>query len=283
MARPALRVMRNGPHLVYTEHNSWDCYGAATRYSNACTFPLDDAQFAVSNAARESVPAPLRKRVEVLTHGIDTGPLRSSVRDRIETRKSLGIGEDEFVITNLAHLRAEKAQDDLLHAAAQLVDSHPEVVLLSVGHGPRDEELERLHQRLGLGDRFRFLGFRDDAADILAASDVFCLSSRQEGLPVAFMEASALGVPTVSTRVGGIPDHIEDRESGLLVTPGDVEGLSDALARIADDAELRSRLGSAALGHSQVFDARLAVRRQEQVYVELCNAASRASLAAGTD
>ncbi|MFV0405669.1 MAG: glycosyltransferase [Propioniciclava sp.] len=269
MARGPLRLMKGGPSLVYTEHNTWDCYSPATRAANAVTFGLDHAQFAVSEDALASVPRLLRGRAEVLTHGIDLEGLRAEVGDPGQTRVRLGIAPGQVVVTNLAHLRAEKAQEDLLRAAADVITDHPEVVFLSVGHGPRREELERLHSNLGLGEQFRFLGFRDDAAAILGASDVFCISSRQEGRPLALMESMALGLPTVSTRAGGIPDHVVDGESGILVEPGDVAGLSRALKRVVSDAALRSRLGRAAAHHAEVFDARVAVEHQETVYARL--------------
>lgn len=270
LSRPLLRAMPGGPKLVYTEHNTWDCYGAPTRLANAATYVLDHAQFAVSNDARQSVPKLLRGRVEVLTHGVDLEALRSSAGERAETRRRLGIGAEEVVITNLAHLRAEKDQDVLLEASSQLFREHAGCRVLVVGHGPRRPELVALRDRLGLGDRFTFLGFRPDAAEILAASDVFCLSSSQEGLPVAFMEAAALGLPTVATRVGGLPDHIQQDVSGILVPPRDPRALAAALGTLVADASLRERMGAAALAGSEVFDAGGAIRRQEDTYDFLC-------------
>ncbi|MGB3673088.1 MAG: glycosyltransferase [Candidatus Nanopelagicales bacterium] len=269
MSRIALRTLRNGPSMVYTEHNTWDCYRPTTRVLNAVTYPLDEAQFAVSASVRESVPRVLRRGLEPLTHGIDLVEVRLAARRRADIRASLGVGPDDVVVANVAHLRNEKAQDTLMAAAAQLAGRFDYVTFLSVGHGPMDHDLRALHERLGLGDRFRFLGFREDALSVLAGSDVFCLSSRQEGLPVAFMEASALGVPTVATSVGGLPEHIDHGRSGLLATPNDPADLAAALGRVIADSALRQRLGAAASTHSEVFDARLAVRRQEAVYQQL--------------
>ena len=277
LSRPVLRALRHGPRLVYTEHNSWDCYGVATRLANAATYPLDHAEFVVSAAARESVPTFLRRRVEVLTHGIDLEAVRSAGTDPLGVRYSLGISSDEIVITNVAHLRREKAHEVLLGATATLLETHPEVVVLSLGHGPREVELKNMAATLGLGDRFRFLGFREDALAILGASDVFCLSSHQEGLPVAFMEASALGLPTVATRVGGLPDHILDGSSGLLVAPDDPGALSVALARLVADRAFREQMGNAAAEQAGKFDARFAVKRQEAVYGRLCGRIAKGS------
>lgn len=270
MARPALRLLRGGPRLVYTEHNTWDCYSAPTRVLNAVTYPVDQHTFAVSQDAKDSVPARLRPRVEVLTHGIDLEALRTCPADRDRTRAMLGIGADQAVVLNVAHLRTEKGHEVLLGAAQRLAQRDAKAVILAVGHGPRHDELVALADRLGVADRVRFLGFRDDVPDLLAAADVFCLSSHQEGLPVAFMEACALGLPSVVTAVGGLVDHVVTDRTGVLVPPGDPDAVAEALVRLVDDAELRRDLGGAAAAHAEVFDARVAVRRQEAVYASLC-------------
>ncbi len=271
LARPALRLRhpRRRPRLVYTEHNTWDCYGRATRLANLVTFPLDDAQFAVSAAAASSPPGPLAKRVEVLTHGIDLTQVRAARGRRDGLRQELGVDPGTVVVLTVANLRTEKAYDVLLAAAARVLERHHDVVFLSVGQGPMMEPMRALHHTLGLGERFRFLGFRDDVAGLLAASDVFCLASRQEGLPVAFMEAAALGVPAVVTAVGGLPDAVVDGESGLLVAPEDPERLADALGTVIDDTGLRGRLAAGAAVAGDRFDARAAIRRQEAVYAKL--------------
>ena len=173
------------------------------------------------------------------------------------------------MITTVANLRTEKGYDVLLSAARLVLERSDEVVFLSVGQGPLEQELLRRHDELGLGDRFRFLGFSEHALGLLAASDVFCLGSRQEGLPLAFMEATALGLPVVVTAVGGLPQFVEDGVNGLLVEPERPDRLATALTRVVDDTDLRTRLaaGSRALGER--FDARRAVERQEAVYGEL--------------
>jgi glycosyltransferase involved in cell wall biosynthesis len=269
LARPLVRAMP-GVRVVYTEHNTWDCYGRVTRAANAATYVLDNSTFAVSADARDSVPRWLRGRVEVLTHGIDLAAVRTHLGDRSEARRALGFGDGEVVVATVAHLRREKGYEVLLAAAEEVLRRHPEARFLSIGHGPLADELAGRHQSLGLGDRFRFLGFRPDVLSLLAASDVFCLSSHQEGLPVAFMEASALGRPAVVTAVGGLVDHVIDGRSGLLVPPGDPAALADALSRVVGDAGLREQLAHGALAGSDGFDAIRAVERQEAVYSELC-------------
>ena len=269
IARPALRSMRHRPAIVYTEHNSWGCYSLPTRLANAATYLLDDAQLAVSAAAAQSAVGPLKRRVEVLIHGIDIDSVARRTSRRDAKRAELGVGSDTIVVITVANLRHEKAYDVLLKAAAQASANRPDLRFLSVGQGPLASEMKERCIRLGLGDRFRFLGFRDDVHDLLAAADVFCLASRQEGVPVALMEAYALGLPVVATRVGGLPDVVEDGRSGLLVAPEDPGALADAIVAVATDAGRRTRMGRRASELAGQFDSRVSVRRLEAVYEEV--------------
>jgi len=266
MARPVLRTMRPRPALVYTEHNSWDCYGTATRTLNLLTYPLDDCQLAVSAAAAASPPARLARRVEVLVHGIDLEAVRAHAASRSRARAELGLGAEDLAVVAVANLRVEKAYDVMLDAAARVVARSPRVRFLSVGQGPLQDELTARHRELGLGDRFRFLGFRDDVADVLAAADVFLLSSRQEGLPLSYMESAALGVPAVVTAVGGLPDVV-GADCGIVVPPEDPAALADAVLRLADDPTLLAELAAGAAAGADRFDARRAVAHQEACYL----------------
>ena len=266
MARPALRSMRHRPAVVYTEHNSWDCYKVATRFANAVTYALDDADLAVSAAAARSVVGRLKRNVEVLTHGIDVRSVAGRRAERTAKRAELGIGPDKIVVITVANLRHEKGYDVLLDAAVQAATKRPDLLFLSVGQGHLASEMEERRGRLGLGDQFRFLGFRDDVHALLAAADVFCLASRNEGLPVALMEAYAVGLPVVTTSVGGLPEVVEDGGSGVLVDPDDPGALADAIVALAADEPRRRRLGCRAAELARRFDSRVAVRRIEAVY-----------------
>lgn len=266
LARVALRTMRHRPRLVYTEHATWDCYRWPTRAANALTYPLDDGTVAVSDEVRRSVPGVLRGRVRAVTHGIDPDALRNRPEDRDAVRAELGAPPGTVVVLTVAHLRREKAHEVLVEAAAGVLRRHPDVLFVLAGHGPRRAELEELVERLGLGGQVRLLGYRSDVDRLLAAADVFCLSSRQEGLPLAYMEAATVGLPTVATRVGGLAEHVRHGEDGLLVPPEDPAALADAIGQLVADAGLRERMGAAAARSSGGFDVRAAVRELEAAY-----------------
>ncbi|MFM7068941.1 MAG: glycosyltransferase [Actinomycetes bacterium] len=266
LARPLLRTLSPRPRMLYTEHNSWDCYGRATRMANACTYVLDDLHVAVSTEAVQSVPRALRGGLAPMVHGIDLDAVRSHAARRDAVRADLGLSPDDVVVIVVANLRTEKAYDVLLPAAQQVLSALPSAVFLSVGQGPLASEMAELHRTLGLGDRFRFLGFRSDVADLLAAADVFSLSSRHEGLPVSLMEATALGLPVVATRVGGLGDVLTDGLDALLVPAEQPDALADAYRRVIADPDLRNHLSQGSAQLAAKFDARVVAARWEALY-----------------
>jgi glycosyltransferase involved in cell wall biosynthesis len=114
-----------------------------------------------------------------------------------------------------------------------------------------------------------FAGHRTDVPDVLGALDVFCISSLYEGTPLALFEAMAAGRPIVSTAVDGCREILEDGSNGLLVPPGDAEGLAVALDRVLADAILREDLGRQALEDSRRYDVQTCVEHMEALYDEL--------------
>ncbi len=131
-------------------------------------------------------------------------------------------------------------------AALALPEAPRDLILHVVGDGPERPSLEREAARLGLADRVLFHGFRRDARDWLAHLDALLMPSRHEGLPLALLEAMALGTPVVASRVGGLAEVLRDGETGLLVPPGDPAALLAAWRRLAADPALARRIGDAA-------------------------------------
>jgi glycosyltransferase involved in cell wall biosynthesis len=272
--------------VVYTEHNLWGRYHPATWAANLVTFPRNDHVFAVSETVRQSIryPGPLRRLpmppVETLHHGLDPAALPPPFhrgagheppgppgRDGI--RAELGIPEDAPVVGHVGNFKAAKDHATLLRAAALLRQAVPSVRFVLVGQGPLEAETRRLAGQLGLGQTVVFAGFRTDATRLMAGFDAFALSSTYEGLPIALIEAMAVGCPAVVTRVGGTPEVVADGVNGYLVPPRDPAALAAGLARLLGDRALRDGLGAAAAARAQDFDIRKAVRRMEQVYARL--------------
>lgn len=257
------------PLMVSTEHNVWSDYPVLTRALNALTTRLDDGHVAVSERVRQSMASPLRNRVDVVLHGIPLESVRVHRSLRDEVRRELGLAEDDVVVGTVANLRAQKGYPDLLEAARRLLGDRLPVRFLAVGQGPIEEELRRLHAALGLGDRFRFLGYREDAVHLLAGCDLFVLASRHEGGPLAVLEALAMGLPVVATTVGVVPDVVTDGVEGILVPPRRPDLLADALERLVLDTGRRAAMSAAALRRADDLDVVSTVRHLEELYRRL--------------
>jgi glycosyltransferase involved in cell wall biosynthesis len=187
-----------------------------------------------------------------------------------DVRGELAIPPDAQVVGAVAVLRPEKALDVLVAAAALLTAEFPHLRILIAGGGPEEARLRALVRELGLDETVVLLGLRRDVADVLAAVDVVALSSDREGTPLAVMEAMAAAKPVVATRVGGIPDLIEDGVHGLLVAPRDPSALAGALGRLLRDGQLRKELGRRGQERQRrEFDVGVAVQRVEAIYEEL--------------
>ncbi|MFI6849224.1 glycosyltransferase [Kitasatospora sp. NBC_00085] len=260
------------PRLVHTEHNVWERYRPATRWANALTYRRNDAVIAVSHAVERTIPAERRRPgdwVHVVHHGPDLAGAPGGPAARAAARTELGLPKDAFVVGTVGNLTPKKDQATLLAAHAALRRRHPQARLVLVGAGPLDGQLRSRAAELGVADSVLFAGSRSDVPLLLPGLDVFTLSSRQEGLPVALMEAMTTGLPSVVTRVGGMPEVLDDGGQGLLVEPGDPTALAGALTRLAGDPELRDRLGAAARERAKRFDVAGAQRAVEAVYEQV--------------
>ena len=270
VARLAARTMRGKrPKVVTTEHNAWGTFGRPTRWLNRVTSRWDDAVVAVSDEARQSMRGRVAKRAATLTHGIDVANARSFAGQRQAVRTELGIGPDEFVIGTVANFRVQKDYPNLLRAARALIDRQVAARFVIVGQGPLEAETRALADELGLADRIVFTGFRPDAVRVMSSFDVFTLASSWEGLPVALMEALALGLPVVATEVGGISEAMHDQVDALLVPPSDAGALADAWQVLADDPNQRRRLADAAWARADEFGVARTQDAIQQIYAEL--------------
>jgi glycosyltransferase involved in cell wall biosynthesis len=164
-------------------------------------------------------------------------------------------------------LRQQKGLPGLLEAFAR-VPAPAELCL--VGDGPERALLERRARDLGIAERVRFAGLVDDPSPYYARAGAFVMPSWAEGLSNALLEAMAFGLPVVATRIGGNVDLVEDGVNGLLVEPGDPDGLASALARVLGDEALAGRLGAAA--RRTVLDGYTMERAAER-YLDLYRAA----------
>jgi glycosyltransferase involved in cell wall biosynthesis len=177
-------------------------------------------------------------RARTIMNAVEPRPLRSVA----EVRSEFGADGVPLLVT-VGRYVAEKNQSLLLEALARI---EPTPRALVVGYGPRMDELRDRAAALGIDHAVTVTGERNDAQDLIAAADVFVLSSISEALPVVLIEAMSLGTPVVATGVGGVGDVIADGRTGLLVPSGSAEALAGAIRRVLDDGELARRLADEA-------------------------------------
>lgn len=204
------------------------------------------------------------EKIEVVYNAVDAE--RAAVPAPPGLREQLGGSETRPLVLTPARLSDQKGHPVLLEAIAEV----PNALFLFAGEGPERGALEARADELGVADRVRFLGRREDIPQLLAACDVFALPSLYEGSSLAVLEAMAAGIPVVSSAIGGTEELIDDGRSGLLVPPGDAKALAAALRKVLEGPELRQAL--AARAHERV-DAGLRreqnAERVDAVYREL--------------
>jgi glycosyltransferase involved in cell wall biosynthesis len=205
------------------------------------------ALIAVSPQVRDDLVAlgiAPRERFVVIRLGIELDErIASEQNGRAESRRYLGIPGDRFIVGWIGRMTAVKRTDDVLVAFKRLREDGVDAVLCMVGDGPDRVQLERRAHELGLARDTIFLGYQEDVAPFYAAFDALVLPSGNEGTPVSVIEALAAELPVVATRVGGVPDVVQDGEDGFLVEAGATDDLADRLARLARDPALRARMG----------------------------------------
>jgi glycosyltransferase involved in cell wall biosynthesis len=235
---------------------------------------ISTALIAVSPQVRDDLVgmgvAPKEKFAVVrLGIGLDERiPVDQDGRD--ETRRQLGIPAGRFIVGWVGRMTAIKRTDDVLIGFRKLREQGVDAVLCMVGDGPDRDQIELRARDLGIVKDTLFLGYQEDVAQYFAAFDAMVLPSANEGTPVTAIEALAAGRPVVATRVGGVPDVVREGQDGFLVEAGDTDALAERLARLANDPELRRRMG--AVGRERVLP-RYAVTRllddMDRLYREL--------------
>lgn len=185
------------------------------------------------------------ERVSVIYNGIDLAAFETKTTDRGAVRREIGVGPDDFVVAQVARLDYLKDHATAVRTIARVAEQNRQTRLVIVGDGPLRGDIEGHVARADAAGFVRMLGLRRDVGRILAAADVFLLTSISEGIPLTVIEAMAAGLPVVSTAVGGVPEVIVDGVNGLLAPAGDDEALAQDLLALGADEDLRTRMGEA--------------------------------------
>jgi glycosyltransferase involved in cell wall biosynthesis len=278
LARVPIRVatVHGGYFQAFEEGRAARARKVALSRTYRCAYRLFDRVIGVSRAVAEDL---VRRpgirvnagRVTTIHHGLD--PAGAAWPGVPVDRKSLEVSPSAPVLVTVANFFPIKGHRWLVEAMPRIVQRYPEAILVLAGEGEGLPAIRRQVERHGLGRHVRFVGSRREALGLIALSDVVVVPSLSEGLGLVVLEALALGKPVVATRVGGIPEIIEDHETGLLVPPKDPVALSEAILAVLSNHGLAVRLGR---NGRQVVHGRFAadtmIRQTEQLYLELATA-----------
>ncbi len=208
-------------------------------------------------------------RFSVIPSGVDLTLFESARRPDPALRSSLGIAPDAFLVGTVCRLTRIKGVDLLIFALARLRERIPRMAALIIGDGEERKKLEEQCRTAGLSDRVRFLGTRSDIPELLPALDLFLLCSRNEGMGRALVEAMACGKPVVASRVGGIPDVVEEGMTGLLVPPEDPPAVAEAIRTLAADPARRHQMGERGRERARLFSLARMIEKLEKMYTEV--------------
>jgi glycosyltransferase involved in cell wall biosynthesis len=200
---------------------------------------------------------------------------------RAELCQELGLGSDAKLVGMVGRLEPVKGHRYFIEAAAQVAREHPNAHFLLVGDGQLQEEIRRQAAGLGIADRLHLLGYRKDAARVVAAFDLSVLASLHEGSPNTVLEAMAAGVPVVATAVGGTKELVTEGETGYLAPPADADTLAQRISWALAHEEERIRFAaSARQAVCSNYGMSRMVSEMERLYDQLVAQEERSSVAA---
>ncbi|NDJ78482.1 MAG: glycosyltransferase [Chloroflexi bacterium] len=262
------------PHIVSSRHND-DAFRRKLpiRLLHRGLWRWTDAGIAISDAIRQftiEIEGVQPDKIQTVHYGLDPASVDAPPGARTELSELVGLEPDALIVGSVCRLIEQKGLVYALRGFAQIADEVPETHYVIAGDGKLRGELEAETRTLGLTDRVHFLGWRDEPYTVFAALDVFLAPSLWEGFGLVFLEAMALHVPVIATRVSAIPEVVVDGETGWLVPPRDSDAIAAALrAALNNPAEVRARGANGRRRLEQAFSPDVMVERTLTIYREL--------------
>jgi len=205
-------------------------------------------------------------KFSVVHSGIKLDKFSNLSVDPAAMRKKLGISEGELVVGTTGRLTPVKGHRHLIEAAENIVDARPNTTFVFLGDGELSDELKNMASKLNLKEKVKFLGWRQDVAEVMSVFDLFVLPSLNEGMGRVLVEAMALGKPVVASNVGGIPDLVIHGKNGCLVPPGYAQSLSAAISDLIEDPERGRKMGENGKKRAIDYSADSMVQKIDQLY-----------------
>jgi glycosyltransferase involved in cell wall biosynthesis len=236
------------------------------KYAHTCDAVVTVSDFIRQLLIRSQVPESM---IELIPDGIEIPPELPPTETRSRVRARWGFGESEFLIGQVGAFTPEKGQHVVLAALQQLTQRFPQARLLLAGEGPTLKDLEITQRCKALGDRVRLCGVIENLADFFPALDLFVMPSKSEGLGSSALLAMSYGLPVVASRVGGLPEIVEEARTGWLVEPASPSALADAILAAASDRARLKQWGLNGRERARQFSVEIMVERTEALYCRL--------------
>lgn len=273
------------PAVVSTEQTVRTDYRLPIRVANDATFHLAHANVFISRAVLASFRATFQRRLRheqiIITNGIDTEAIGREAREaRASMRAELGVPEGDFAFGNVGRLTVKKGQRFAIDALARVRRHHPNASLWIVGGGELENDLLERARAAGVAESVHLLGQRLDVHRVLGAFDAYVHPATTEGLGIAVLEAMAAGLPTIASRVDGLPEFVRAGETGWLSTSEDVDDLAAQMTSVLEDRVSAARIAQAGRALIQrEHDIRGSVRAYETLYLDLLHVSRGAQAA----
>ncbi|MBM3247924.1 MAG: glycosyltransferase [Candidatus Omnitrophica bacterium] len=266
-------ILARTPILISTAYSSYYEFKKRNILMAHFLSKFTDRIIAVSNSIKEFTVKQQKISADKFTviHDCASTEKFSKDIDSFLVKRGLGIDSDYSVVGCVARLNIVKGHSYLIQAAAEVLKIDPKVKFLLVGDGPLKDELQELSAHLGIKDNIIFTGSRREIPEMVSAMDIFVLpSALREGCPLSILEAMAMSRPVIASRLGGIPEEVEDGKSGILVTPKDSKALADAIIKLLSDKKLAKEMGREGRKiFEEKFSQETMLRKLESLYDEL--------------
>lgn len=208
-------------------------------------------------------------RIDIIHSGVDIDRYLETQVNIEKKKRSIGLNPKSLVVGTVGWLLPIKGPMHLLNAMIKIWQSISDVQLVYVGKGDMERALKQQAMKMGVSDKVKFLGWRDDVHEIIPVFDLFALPSLNEGMGRVLVEAMAAGKAVVASNVGGIPDLVHHGQNGFLVEPGDVNGLSAAIEKLLADENLRREMGKRGQAMAYNFSEGKMIKKIDALYASL--------------
>ena len=205
----------------------------------------------------------------VIHSGVDLSRFANVQAHGTEMKKKLGIPKGTFVVGTVGRLTAIKGHKYLIEAARKILLTRPDMTFIFLGDGELMNDLKSQAASSGIYDKVRFLGWREDVAEVMSTFDLFVLPSLNEGMGKVLVEAMAMGKPIIASHVGGISDLVKNEENGLLVPPEDAEAIARSILILHSSPMKRKEMGEKGKAIAVEYGADSMVQKIDRLYGEL--------------